>query len=428
MNNWKSLEKFLVNIDAFYKQQNDNKRWHIESAVTDIYISIARKDKSEFENALRLFFEGKVLFPLRATVVNTALLESIMTGKELLDLMHEYEFIGKPYWESVLLTLLPKNQINETFLELLLNNFKNSNDYIYVPRILDYLKYETVFDSYKIKKTELEGHNVITYITRLILNKIRKTRLDFGSHFCAECAPYFNNHPQLLKNAYWAQYEIDSHFDYDGKELKAILDIDRAFINESLKIDVIGLGYSSKIRLENINADYIWEYPEYEELIEDILITILDKEKYISFIEDDVYSLFRFNNTNEKRAEKVKALIFKLTKKHSNNEKLLLLLVEVVYSTCRDWFMDYFREFLMLNKDIEITKQISFGRTSSTTGSWVPVYQKEIEFYQDIVRMINTLPYTLDYSEHIDYFEQKIIWKKKDIEREQKRDFRREFY
>lgn len=56
---------------------------YIESAVTDIYISIARKNKSEFENALRLFFSGKVLFPLRATVINIALLENIMTGKEL---------------------------------------------------------------------------------------------------------------------------------------------------------------------------------------------------------------------------------------------------------------------------------------------------------------------------------------------------------
>lgn len=427
-NNWESLEKFLVNIDALYKQQNDNKGWHIESAVTDIYISIARKDRSEFENALRLFFDGNVFFPLRATLINVALQENIMTGQELLDIMDDYEFQGKPYWESVLLNMIPEEQINETLLELLLNNFKNPDDYIYIHRMLDYLKYETLFNSYKERIPELENHNIITYITNIMLNKARKTSRDFGFHFCAECAPYFNNHPQLLKNAYWAQYEIDSHFDYDGKELKAILDIDRAFINESLKIDVIGLDYSSKIRLEKINADYIWEYPEYEELIEDVLVTILNKEKYTLFIEDDVYSLFRFRNTDEKRAEKVKALIFKLTQKHSDNEKLLLLLVEVVYSAYRDWFMEYFREFLMLNKDIEITKQISFGRTSSTTGSWVPVYQKKIEFYQGIVRMINTSPNILDYSEHIDYFEQKIIWKKKDIEREQKRDFMEEFY
>ena len=427
-NDWKSIEKFLININDLCKQQKDNNDWQIESAVTDIYISMARKDKFEFENALRLFFSGKVLFTLRSTVVNVVLLENIMTGKELLNIMNDYEFKGRPHWESALLTMLPTEQINESFLELLLNIFKNTDDYINIHRMLDYVKYESVFNSYKAKNTELENHNLITHITSIILNKARKTRRDFGFNFCAECASYFNNHPQLLKNAYWAQYEIDSHFDYDGKELKAILDIDRTFINESLKNDVIGLDYSSKIRLENVNTDCIWDYPEYDELIEDLLVTILDKEKSILFIEDDIASLFRFKNNDEKRAEKVKALIFKLTQKHSNNEKLLLILIEVVYRSYRDWFLEYFKEFLLLNKDIEITKQISFGRFSSTTGSWVPVYQKKIEFYQDILRMINTLPNILDYSEHVNYFEQRIIWKKKDIEREQKRDFMEEFY
>lgn len=427
-NDWESLEKLLVNIDDLYKQQKDNNGWHMESAVTDIYASIARKDKFEFENALRLFFSGKVLFPLRLTAVNVALLENIMTGQELLNIMNDYKFKERSYWESVLLTMLPKEQINESFLELLLNIFKNTDDYIYIHRMLDYVKYETVFDNYKEKNTELENHNIITYITSIMLNKARKTRRDFGFHFCTECASYFTNLPQLLKNAYWAQYEIDSHFDYDGKELMAILDIDRTFINESLKNDVIGLDYSSKIRLKNVNAYCLWDYPEYDELIEDLLAIILDKEKYTLLIEDDINSLFRFKNTDAKRAEKVKALIFKLTQKHANNEKLLLILIEVVYSSYRDWFMEYFKEFLLLNKDIEITKHISFGRSSSTTGSWVPVYQKKIEFYKDILRMINTLPNILDYSEHIDYFEQRIIWKKKDIEREQKRDFMEEFY
>lgn len=427
-NDWESLEKFLVNIDDLYKQQKDNNGWHIEPAVTDIYISIARKDKAEFENALRLFFSGEVLFPLQSTVVNVALLENIMTGLELLNIMNDYEFKGRTYWKSVLLTMLPKEQINESFLELLLNIFKKTDDYVYIHRMLDYVKYENVFDHYKEKSKDLKNHNIITYITSMMLNKVQKTRRNFGFHFCAECASYFKHHPQLLKNAYWAQYRVDTGFDYDGKELKAILDIDRTFINEGLKNDIIGVEYSSKIQLKKINTDYIWEYPEYKELIEDILLTILNKEKYTLFIEEDIFSLFRFRNANEKRGEKVKALIFNLTQKHSNNEKLLLMLIEVVYSSYRDWFMEYFKEFLLLNKDIEITKQISFGRSSSTTGSWVPVYQKKVEFYQDILKMINTLPNILDYSEHIDYFEQRIIWKKKDIEREQKRDFMEEFY
>lgn len=51
-----------------------------------------------------------------------------------------------------------------------------------------------------------------------------------------------------------------------------------------------------------------------------------------------------------------------------------------------------------------------------------------MEFYQDILKMINTLPNILDYSEHIDYFEQKIRWKKEEIEDEQRKDFMEEYY
>lgn len=426
-NDWQSLEKFLLNIDTLYNQQKDTNAWHIESAVTDIYFSIARKDKSEFENALRLFFSGTVLFPLRVNVINVALADNIMTGKELLDIMNDYEFQGKTYWESVLVAMLPKEQVDKQFLNLLINTFQKPDEYIYIHKMLDYLKYETVFEEYKRKVPELGSHNIITYLTSIILNKARKTRRDFGFHFCAECASYFINNPSLLKNAFWAQYKLDSHFDYDGKELKAILDLDRAFIHDSLKNDIIGLGYSSAIRLSDINTSILWEYPEYEELIEDLLL-IEEKESFFSLIERDIFALFGARKNTSDLTPKMKSLILKLTQKYFDNERLVLMLIEVVYANFRDWFIEYYREFLLLNRDIEVTKNIAFGRSSSTTGSWVPVYQKKIEFYQDILKMISSLPNILDYSEHIDYFEQKIVWKRMDIEREMKRDFMDEYY
>lgn len=427
-NDWQSLEKFLLNIDTLYNQQKNTNAWHIESAVTDIYFSIARKDKSEFENALRLFFSRAVLFPLRVNVINVALDDNIMTGKELLDIMNDYEFQGKTYWESVLVAALSKEQVDKQFLNLLINTFQKADEHIYIHKMLNYLKYEVVFEQYKNGNPELESHNIITYLTSITLNKARKTRHDFGFHFCAECAPYFANHPNLLKNAFWAQHELDSHFDYDGKELKAILDVDRTFIHDSLKNDIIGLGYSSPIRLSDINTSILWEYPEYEELIEDLLLIIEEKESFFSLIEKDIFALFGARKNISDLTPKMKLLILKLTQKYTNNKKLVLILIEVVYNNFRDWFIEYYREFLTLVTNIEITKKISFGRSSSTTGSWVPVYQKKIEFYQEIIKMINSLPNILNYSEHIDYFEQRITWKKLDIEKEQKRDFMDEFY
>lgn len=161
-NDWPNLENFLLNVDELYRQQNDTDAWHIEGAVTDIYSTIARKSKSEVENALRLFFSGKVHYPLRAYVMNVVMSENIMTADELLCIMKEYDFKGKPYWESVLVTMIPTEQVNESFLKLLIDVFQNTNEYLYIHRMLDYLKYETVFDKYKQGKPKLENHNIIT--------------------------------------------------------------------------------------------------------------------------------------------------------------------------------------------------------------------------------------------------------------------------
>ena len=117
-----------------------------------------------------------------------------------------------------------------------------------------------------------------------------------------------------------------------------------------------------------------------------------------------------------------------MIEKYANNEKVVLILIEMVYHNFNFWFVDYFKEFLLVNKNIEVTKHINFGKSESWSGSRVPLIQKKIEFYQEIIKMINALPNILDYSEHIDHFEQKIIRKKQDIEREQRRDFMEEFY
>lgn len=85
-----------------------------------------------------------------------------MTADELLCIMKEYDFKGKPYWESVLVTMIPTEQVNESFLKLLIDVFQNTNEYLYIHRMLDYLKYETVFDKYKQGKPKLENHNIIT--------------------------------------------------------------------------------------------------------------------------------------------------------------------------------------------------------------------------------------------------------------------------
>jgi len=423
INDWPSLEKHLIYINVLYNQEKASTRWYIEPSVTAIYLAIARKDRSYFESALRLHFNEKVNFPLGSAVFHIPLKEGIIKGEDLLHIIDCYEFKEKFFWKSVLATSLPEGQINEHFIKLLLELFQNNDNSVNVHHMSDYLKYWTAFEAYKTGNRELEQHNIITYLTSVILSKNGRTKGDFGYDFCSECVSYFSSHTDLLKSAYWAQYEIDPDFDYEEKELKAILNLDRYFIHHSFKSDIVGLGYLAKIDLSDVNTSLLWEYPEYEELIESLLLEILEKERFSFSYEDAFFNLFKSRISDENYEEKVKSFILKLTHKHFDNDKMILILIEVVYNDYRDWLIFYYRELLLLRKDIEITKKIIFGRGANTVGSWVPVYQKKIDFYLEIINMIKALPDLLDYAEHIAYFEQKIKWKKQDIKSEEKRDF-----
>ncbi|MEI2272558.1 hypothetical protein OHD16_10445 [Sphingobacterium sp. ML3W] len=426
-NDWAALEKFLLNISSFYRQQKEENTWHVEFAVTNIYASIARKNKADFKSALRLFFSGKAAFPLRTTIINVALLEDVMTGREFMEVLNEHDFHEKIHWEFQVLTVLPREQVGNIFFIRLLEIFQSSKEYIHIHRMSDYMKYEAVFEEFKTTIPELKNHNFITFLTSLILIKKRKTRHAFGINFCSDYSLYFTGNQQIFKEAFWAQYEIYPNFDYNGIELKAILDIDKNFINDNLKNGRIGLGHSAKIRLEKINTYVLWQCDDYAKLIEDIILTALEKEKFNYIVEKDILSLFSRKKSDEVMIEKAKILIMTLVNKHSGNERFVLILIEIVYNNFRTWFIDFFKEFLLTNKDINVLNKVMFGRTEFYSGSRVPMIQKKIEFYQDILKMVNSLPNLLDYSEHIDFFEQKIKWKKQDILDEQRRDFMDEF-
>ena len=46
------------------------------------------------------------------------------------------------------------------------------------------------------------------------------------------------------------------------------------------------------------------KYEEYEELIENLLLTALANEQYMFIVEEDIFSLFSFRDVNEDRTEK----------------------------------------------------------------------------------------------------------------------------
>lgn len=426
-NDWDNIQKFLLNIDELFRQQNDNNAWHIESAVTDIYLSIAKKGSNEFENALRLLFSGKVLYPLRPTVLTFAVQNNILTGEAMLHIMDEFEFNGKTYWKSVLLAMLPEEEVDLSFLKLLITIFEKSEGYIYIYSMLDYLKYDEVFQEYKKELPEAKDHNIITYLTSIILTRGNKSRRDFGFHFCEQCVRYFTNQIGLFKKAYIAQKEADKHFDHDGKELETVLRLDSNFFIEHLEQKSVDHNYLS-FKLEDFRLDYIWTLPDYENIIEKSMNIIIRKNPIFSNWDHSAAALFTFHIDQEELQPKALAFLEKYMTKHIKNKQKILVTLNIVMHKFRQHFISLLKKFLTLNQDIKIFTSIQFDKGGVYSGSRVPRIQEEIDICNNVIDMIKELPNILNYSGHIDYLEQKIGWLKKDIKREQRREFEDEYY
>lgn len=420
---WKEIESLLYSIDSLFTQQQGREIWEIEGGISEIYIGIVSKSKTETKKTLKLTFNNEFSFRFQPQIIYFIINNDILSGEELLELIDKTNFRDKISSIVTLLECLPENQINLNFLELLIQTFKNNN-HIYIHRLTDYLKFDSEFNNYKASSSErgIEKHNIISYLTEIILNKPIAQRYDLGHHFCRDCASYFTNHIHLLKRAFISLKKSDCHFDYDGKEFEAVLGLDSNFFIEYLEQKVVDMDYLS-FRFENFKLECIWSLPSYKEIVDKALDIIITKAPIFSSLEHPSTVLFNFKEKNDETTEKVHNYIANFINIHFKDRQRTMMIMSVILYRFHNKFISYLKQFLLLNKDIEIFKYIWLETSGVTTGSRVPYIQKEIDFCCEITSMVKLLPNLLDYVDHIKYLEQKIIWLKKDIENEQKRDF-----
>jgi hypothetical protein len=230
----------------------------------------------------------------------------------------------------------------------------------------------------------------------------------------------------LLKQAYIYLKQNDSHFDFDGKEFEAVLKIDNNFLIEYIQQKTVDANYLS-FRFEHFKLDSIWSLPNYKEIINQALDIIIKKSPVYSNSEHPSAVLFTFNNPKEDLLEKVYNLIKEFIAEHYLDKQQSMMIMNIVLHRFPNQFLRFLKQFLILNKSVESFKKIWLDKGGTYSGSRVPQIQRQMDFCDEIILMIKTLPEILDYADHIKYLEQRIIWLKKDIENEQRRDFE-EFY
>jgi hypothetical protein len=124
---------------------------------------------------------------------------------------------------------------------------------------------------------------------------------------------------------------------------------------------------------------------------------------------------------------KAYGLIEEFIKEHFSERQYILMIMNVVMHRFPNKFIVFLKQTLLLNKGVELLKGIYLDKGGIYSGSRVPHIQREIDLCKEIVAMIKTLPDILEYAGHIKYLEQKIVWLKKNIDSEQRREFQEHY-
>lgn len=421
---WEDIEELIFKINDLF-QQNESSRWSVSDGATKFVIAIAKSSKQNFVNALHLYFSNKLFEQLLNTnIVYYPLENNLISANELLAIIDTYSFENKPFWTYALLSAVPEQQIDMLLTGRLIELFSHSTNPLPIHRMSVLNKYQSSFEKFVNTINELSEskYNIISYLTEILLSKRNTYRVSLGFQFCQDCSQYFIDNSHLLKQAYIQMKNIDQHFDYDGEELKSVLQIDNYFIVDYIQAKANDTDYVY-FRLENLKTDIIWTLNDYENIINQCFAIIIPKHPPYSNLKHPTAVFLTLQNPNEEVNSKRDAFIEKYISINHNSKAEIITIMSNVLHLFKNKFVSYLKQFLLLNNDFEMFRKLWLTASSGMTNSLVAQFQEDIELNIEILSMVKTLPNILSYHKHIDYLEKRSIWLKKDIENQQRRDF-----
>lgn len=328
------------------------------------------------------------------------------------DLLY-YFFITLNYEDVTLLTL--NNFINYIKATDNSTGFSSIDEFYKFNN--EFMKNLTEFDD------SFSHSNIITYITDLILHYDTEKSLEdlpiFEWDFCQKYIKYFkNNDINLLKNVFFVLLKQHPNLDHTN-DLKVIIDEDNSFLLKYVKNTIENEDYWYKSF--RVNLSFIWDDINLKDYINKSVNWLIEQKDYVSNLEHPLGILFK--DFNENQEEKVKSFLYEVLRNNFNKEKHVYAIMNTFLYYFNKDFIPYLKEFLKLNNDIEIFKRISLFKMESTFGSRINKLQKENQFYQKILYMVNSLE-SNDYLEHINYLNFMIQRNNDIIKSEEKRLFK----
>ena len=400
-------QQFEENLDRFdsndlIKLMNEikNNEDYVLLYANELFCFLISKDINEFKDAFNYYKNNKFELFNRPYFIRK-LFKCHISSLEIYNMLNKKDPIEKDKFNGEFFLEIPEQDITPEFFEEFinyLNYFENRNFILY--DLNYYLKYNKWFLKLK-DDMNLPTSNIIQYMTKVLIEKSKDMPIKFDYDFCESYNEYFKDNFELLKEFYFNNKTLDSHYDYNFKELSVMCSIDRCFLKEylewaipnddTLRYESIELGMvrGKNLRNENYKLTFIWELDYTYEELEDIISYFIDNS-YLATL-----SIF-FSKTGVKEYEFIKEFI---SKNHGNKKYMRRIFESIDKCYSLDEHIYFLKLLLELNQDVDVFRNVLNPKSSiRLIGDESGVIENKLEFYKAVKKEI---PIKEEYMSHI---------------------------
>ena len=417
----------ISNINADLKDKNKIEIINILNVLDEIYNSdkhitsniyldnffecIANKDIDIFCECFKIYITD-FYFNSSTHFISTIIEKELLHIEKFYNLISMGDYKEKNWFKFSFFKYLKVNDCNEFLFNEFLDFLNETEIFYLMPEY--FMKFNNIY-MHNLKTLNSNGlNNIVQYISNILLNKLECSGIILLHDFFKNNLVYFQDNINLLKKLYIKYFEKDKSFDYDYSNLKAIASVDYTIIKDFLLFINNNYNYYD----EDINLSFLWDLDVSEEFIDEIFGILYDKKYMIT-----LFLTILFEGS-ENEIPYIKLFI----KKNLNSKRRIKIIFEIILEKfTKEKFISFIKYFLENNYNIEFFKKICFEKSYVIIGDSIKYHEDNISFFKDLINMIEKLPNTLKYSEHIDYLEYLIHHEKIRIIHEQERIFKKDF-
>lgn len=327
-------------------------------------------------------------------------------AKEALGFIKSNSFNLKEMWLSCFFMTLQKNEIDNFFLEELIDFYGSS------PNMTADFEY---LENYKHLDNE-----IVIKIIKIVWARIQKGEFHFNFFYLfhgelkGKLNEIFAKDLSLLKEIYFYQNIRSQHEDYDRSVFKIIYEMDSSFAIEYLEWLYAKNDFLSD-HDKSENFSFIWENDDYEQQITDIVELCYKKGSENPLYYYRNYIEIYFGNYEKEINQKIKNFLIRYIRSNFENFDKVHFIFRAIrdLSHLQSQIKDFLIVFLEQNKNFEDFVKLPLEPSSkSWMGSPVPMYENDIEFYQSLLPLLQGL----DFVEHKNLVEKIIDGRRKEIQ------------